>query len=101
MKPLEQTFQEAVLAKVANAATLGVKPGPAFFTNVQKFGALAMCQRAIARGQTLPMFDALCKAGHPAATLEEIVVQRKFAPLFTDEEVNACFDALVDAGLYT
>lgn len=97
---LEESFQKAVLKQIALAEKHNVPADAKFIANIQKFGAVESIRRYLSRGQALPGFTALCKAGQPAASIEAAVVDAKFAALFTDDEVNACFDALVEAGLY-
>ena len=45
-------------------------------------------------------FDALARAGRLELSLEALAVSAKFNALFTDAEVNACFELLCGAGYY-
>ena len=50
------------------------------------------------RHRLSPWFEALAKKGQLAASPEALTVQSKYGELFTDDEVNACFEALLEAG---
>lgn len=54
----------------------------------------------LARGQQTRQFALLKGAGRLDLSPEALVVQGRFGALFTDEEVDACLQILLDAGMY-
>lgn len=46
-------------------------------------------------------FEILEKAGLIKLTMEALVVDRRFAELFTDDEVNRCYEVLCEYGYYS
>ena len=50
------------------------------------------------RRRLSPWFDALAARGRLELSPEAIAIQSKYGALFTDDEVNECFSALLEAG---
>ncbi len=67
---------------------------------VQEYGGVPTAKRYFGRNCASDGFDALARAGRLELSLEALAVSAKFNALFTDEEVNACFELLCDAGYY-
>ena len=57
-------------------------------------------QVGIQRGQEIPLSRELTAAGQTGLRLEALAVESRFAELFTDEEINACLERLIEAGYY-
>ena len=67
---------------------------------VQKYGGVPTAKRYFGRSCASDGFDALARAGRLELSMEALAVSAKFNVLFTDEEVNACFELLCGAGYY-
>lgn len=67
---------------------------------IDKFGIVRTAQEIIRKSRTSDCFDKLVKAGHIELTMEAIITKTQYAELFTDEEVNYCYDLLCENGYY-
>ena len=66
----------------------------------KKDGGVRVMQNLIRRQQVSDVFDGLEKAGQLALSPEAAVTQSAYGALFTDDEVNWCFQQLCDAGYF-
>jgi hypothetical protein len=66
----------------------------------QEYGGVPTAKRYFGRNCASDGFDALARAGRLELSLEALAVSAKFNALFTDEEVNVCFELLCGAGYY-
>ncbi len=69
-----------------------------FLRSVRKNGGLATAKRMLGprtTGQRVGL-NALLKAGKPELTMESVILEPRFAPLFTDAELEAARQRLVD-----
>lgn len=98
---LEEKFT-AELPAVCNRAqeSTGVRD-VRFLREIEQRGGVQALAGRLRRGQVSPWFDALAEAGRAGESPEALAVQSRFGSLFTDAEVNVCFDALCGAGWYT
>ena len=55
---------------------------------------------AVVGDQEIPLSRELTAAGQTGLRLEALAVESRFAELFTDEEINACLERLIEAGYY-
>lgn len=99
VKELEAAFTAAAETSMQKAESLGLDTA-ALRSQCAKHGAAACLKRCLQRGQEIPLSRELTAAGQTALTLEALAVESRFAELFTDEEVNACLERLIEAGYY-
>lgn len=96
----QQQFAAALTQAAAEAERLfGCRPGR-FAQQVERFGAVAATKELLRRQQLSERFDLLHAHGRLDLSVEAIVVNKKFAALFEDDEVNACFEVLCACGYY-
>lgn len=67
---------------------------------IERFGAVRTIQEILRKGRTSDCFEKLAKAKRLDLTVEAVIVKPKYGALFTDEEVNACYDLLCENGYY-
>ncbi|MGG7177490.1 hypothetical protein ACQPU1_07865 [Clostridium paraputrificum] len=67
---------------------------------IDRFGIVRTAQEIIRKGRTSDSFNKLAEEGHIKLTMEATIVKPKYAELFTDEEVNYCYDLLCEKGYY-
>lgn len=67
---------------------------------IERFGIVNAAKEIIRKGRTSDCFSKLAEAGHIELTMEAIIVKPQYSELFTDEEVNACFELLCEKGYY-
>ncbi len=97
---LSEQFQAALLSVCQQAESeVGVKLTRLMQT-IDKRGGVETAQEILRRGHYSDGFDALEKAGRLDLSLEAVVIQETFGHLFTDDEVNACYAALLEGGYY-
>ena len=100
MDQLEKQFTDALLKNLAEAERLtGIKEVRLAEAARERGGAAAVRQM-LKRRQMTRQFDALKQCGRPDLSPEALAVKGKYAPLFSDEEVNLCLSALLEAGMY-
>lgn len=96
---LETAFTAALCAALEQAEGCGVRQ-PRLREQATKYGGVPCAKDMIRRRRQSDGFEALGQAGRLDLSLEALVTAAKFGPVFTDDEVNACFQALCDAGYY-
>lgn len=99
VKELEAAFTAAAENTMQKAEALGLDSAP-LRAQCEKHGAAACLKRCIQRGQEIPLSRELTAAGQTGLRLEALAVESHFAELFTDEEINACLERLIEAGYY-
>lgn len=100
MTEQEIQFQKELLEKSEKAGReCGYHPERLIRT-LEKRGAVRTAKELIRRGSVSDGFEVLQKAGRLELSLEASVVSRRFADLFTDEEVNHCFELLCECGYF-
>lgn len=97
---LSVQFQEALLATCQQAQDEVGCPMTRLIQTITKRGGVETAQEMLRRGHLSDGFDALAKAGRLELSLEAVVIQEKYGYLFTDDEVNACYAALLEGGYY-
>lgn len=100
MEQLETAFAAALADVLTAAKQAGLHDGARLQSQLQKFGAVRVVKGFLKKGQLSDGFSALAAAGRLELSVEALVVSPKFSPLFSDEEVNACFALLCEAGFY-
>jgi hypothetical protein len=100
MKELEQRFEADLLRRCEQARAEHLCNPDRLCQQVRTYGGVPTAQRLIRRGQVSDPFEALRQHGRLDLTLEALVVDSRYAALFTDAEVNACFMLLCECGFF-
>lgn len=97
---LEKKLQEEILKNCAIAEIEYECKMTRFIQTIERFGIVRTAQEILRKGRTSDCFAKLVKANRIDLTMEAIIVKKKYAELFTDEEVNSCYDLLCENGYY-
>lgn len=100
MNNLEHTFTTALLEQLGKAAGVCGVEEVRLRQQAEALGGVKAVKQMLARRQENRQFVPLKNMKRLDLSVEALVVKGKFASLFTDEEVNACLDALLEGGLY-
>ena len=100
MTKLETEFTEALLACLAEAETVTGVAETRLKTQAQKDGGPKAVKQLLARGQMTRQFAPLKAKNRLDLSVEALVIQGRYARLFTDDEVNLCLQTLLDAGMF-
>ena len=92
-------FTEALLRAAAEAETLGCRM-TRLRRAAEQHGGAETVREYLRRNRYSDEFDRLASLGRLDLTPEALAVQGRFGALFTDEEVNRCFERLCGAGYY-
>lgn len=98
MNDLEEQFAAALQQRCINLQAAGI-PMARLKQQAQTYGGVRAVQDYLRRGGL--DLRLLASAGVLAQAVEALVAAPEYGALFTDDEVNACFTALCDAGYYT
>jgi len=71
-----------------------------FLETIDRFGIVKTAQEILRKGRTSDCFNKLVEEGRIELTMEATIVKAQYAELFTDEEVNACYELLCEKGYY-
>lgn len=97
---LEKKFEEELIKNCETAQKqCGYNPAR-FLQTIAKFGAVKTVKEILRKGRESDGFEKLQKAGLMNLTMEAMVIDRKYGELFTDEEVNSCYEVLCEHGYY-
>lgn len=100
MSALEKKFQQEVIKRYQEAQEkCGYTPKRLLHT-IEKFGAVKTIKEMIRKGQVSDGFDQFQKAGLMGLTIEATMITKEYGELFTDEEVNYCYELLCEYGYY-
>lgn len=100
MEALEKKLQQQLIKSCEIAEKEYGCKMTRFLETIGKFGAVRTAQEILRKGRTSDCFNKLVEAGHIELTMEAIITKREYAELFTDEEVNQCYDLLCENGYY-
>lgn len=100
MDALERKFEQELVHTVEQQQLVCGWNPVRFLQGVSKYGAVSAVKRLIARGTPSESLERLAELGRLELSLEALAVKKEYAPLFTDDEVNACFDSLCAYGYY-
>ncbi|MGL4990527.1 MAG: hypothetical protein ACRC57_05060 [Sarcina sp.] len=100
MGNLEKKLQEEVLKNCEIAEKECGCKMTRLIQTIEKFGIVRTVQEILRKRRTSDCFDALVEAGRIDLTMEAIIVKAKYAELFTDDEVNSCYELLCENGYY-
>jgi len=67
---------------------------------VEKYGGVETAKELLRKHRTSDCFERLAEMNRLDLSMEALVVKGKFGALFTDDEVNFCFENLCAAGYY-
>lgn len=101
MSALEKQFQEELIknCQLAEKECSGYRSAR-FLQIVEKFGAVKTAKEIIRKGRTSDDFEKLQEAGLLKYTMEALIVKAQYGDLFTDDEVNSCYEILCEYGYY-
>lgn len=71
-----------------------------FIQTIAQRGGVETARFLIAKAGISDGFEKLQSLGRLELSMEATVVEPRFAPLFTDDEVNYCFDLLCQCGYF-
>ena len=100
MTKLETEFTADLIAAVTQAEALTGVGEPRLIRQAQKDGGAKAVKQLLARSRLTRQFAPLKEQGRLELSVEAQVIRGKYAGLFTDEEVNACLETLLDAGMF-
>ena len=100
MMALEKKLQQEVIKKCTVAEKEYGCKMTRFLQTMEKFGIVRTAQEIFRKGRTSDCFNKLAEAGHLELTMEAIIVKGEYAELFTDEQVNYCYELLCENGYY-
>lgn len=100
MTKLETEFTAALISAVNQAESLTGVGEPRLIQQAETIGGVKAVKQQLSRGQLTRQFTPLKNQGHLELSMEALVIQGKYAALFTDEEVNLCLETLLDAGMF-
>lgn len=100
MEKTEAQFQKVLLEKCHEAEEkYGVKC-TRLINNIEKYGAVKTVKETIRKKNVSDSYDGLEEKGRLDLTAESMVVDGRFAALFSDEEANFCFEVLCTSGYF-
>ena len=100
MNTLEKQFTELLIKNCEEAQKACAYRGIRFIQTIQKFGGVKTAKEIIRKGRLSDEFEVLEKAGLIKLTMEALVVDRRFSELFSDDELNSCYEVLCEYGYY-
>lgn len=101
MSAVEKQFQEELIknCEIAQKECKGYRP-TRFLQTIEKFGAVKTAKEIIRKGRTSDDFEKLQEAGLLKLTMEALIINQKYGDLFTDDEVNSCYEILCEYGYF-
>ena len=97
---LELALQQELLQNAQQAAALYHSPVTRFVRDLQSRGSVAAVRDFVRRRAPSDAFASLEQAGHLELSPEATIIQARYGPLFTDEEINTCLTLLLEAGYF-
>ena len=97
---LAQAFQAEAISNAQTAMLAHGCPTKRLLLTLQERGGVETAKELAKRHRLSDGFEALRRCGQLRLSLEALMTKGKFSSLFTDEEVNWCLDALLDAGYF-
>lgn len=93
-------FTKELLKNIEKAEKLGVRMAR-LKKDAETYGGVKTAQELLRKNRLSDGFEQLEQLGKLELSMEALVVKGKFGALFTDDEVNRCFDRLCIGGFYT
>lgn len=100
MTALEKKFNDELIKKYETAQKQCECKLVRFLQAVGKFGGVRTAKEIIRKNKVSDEFETLQKAGLINLTMEAMVVDGQYGDLFTDDEVNYCYEVLCEYGYY-
>lgn len=100
MIALEKKLQQEVIKKCELAEKEYGCKMTKFLQTIERFGIVKTAQEILRKGRTSDCFNKLAEAGRLDLTMEAVIVKGEYAELFTDEQVNDCYELLCEKGYY-
>lgn len=98
---LEKQFEAELISNCEKAQKECKAYRPArFLQTIAKFGGVKTAKEILRKGRTSDDFEKLQEAGLLKLTMEAMIIDKKYATLFTDDEVNSCYELLCEYGYY-
>lgn len=101
MTTLEKQFQEELIKRCEMAQKQCSYRGIRFLQTIEKFGAVKTAKEILRKGRLSDEFEILQQAGLLNLTMEATITEHKYAELFTDDEVNSCYEVLCEHGYFS
>lgn len=92
-------FTKELMRCIAEAEKLGCRMVK-LRKDAEQYGGVAAAKEYLRRDRRSDGFDILAQQKQLRFSMEALVVKGKYGALFTDEEVNRCFERLCSAGFY-
>ena len=100
MSALEKKLQDEVLKNCDRATRECGCQMTKFVQTIERFGIVKTAQEILRKRRTSDCFNKLADAKRLELTMEASVVKSEYAELFTDEQVNDCYELLCEKGYY-
>ena len=100
LKELEMQFNNDLIARCQAAQKECGHNGSRFIQAIDRWGGVATAKELIKKRKLSDEFLALEAKGRLDLTMEATVIDKKFTRLFTDGQVNHCFEVLCESGYY-
>ena len=100
MNNLENTFTTALLEQLSKAQKVCGVEETRLRQQAEKLGGVKAVQQMLSRRQETRQFTPLKQMKRLDLSVEALVIKGKYASLFTDEEVNACLEVLLEGGMF-
>jgi len=97
----EQDFNRQALANAQTALLAHGCPTKRLIRDLESYGGIRVLQDLCRKRRISDGFDELAACGHTELTLEALAVQSRYGALFTDDEVNHCYDVLCQTDHFT
>lgn len=100
MNHLENQFTTALLEQLSKAKEACGVEETRLRQQAEALGGVKAVQQMLQRRQATRQFEPLKNKKRLDLSVEALVVKGKYGSLFTDDEVNTCLDALLEAGYF-
>ncbi|MGN2339478.1 hypothetical protein ACTFIN_15350 [Clostridium cagae] len=100
MDALEKELQQKVIKNCEIAENECGCKMTRFLGIIERFGIVRTAQEIFRKGRTSDCFNKLVEEGRIELTMEATIAEPQYAKLFTDEEVNNCYELLCEKGYY-
>lgn len=100
MTALEKKLQVEVLKNCELAEKQCGCQMTRFIQTIERFGIVKTAQEILRKRRTSDCFNKLAEAGRLELTMEATIVKAEYAELFTDDQVNDCYELLCEHGYY-
>lgn len=97
---MDSKFTRELLEQLKQAEDETGIPETWLAEQAKRYGGVKAVGEYLRRGQLTRQFSALQKRGRLELSPESLVIQGRYAELFSDEQVNACLERLLEAGFF-